>query len=292
MTTQFFRLLLPSFVVLLLGSGLVVANLTQAQATTPILSSADDLRSAADSISRFTLDLNATLDLLISFNDSLNLDQYAPNHGRTQVGGYLNENSPMYSLLTSDHSTRFASLQSISMLSLGLYDESAIKFSVYSEALERIHRGQMIRSLPLSVPVQGTVTSGFGLRNHPILRGRRMHKGLDIAAKRGTPIYTTGGGTVTFSGRKRGYGHVVIVDHGFGYSTLYAHCSKRLVDEGAKVSRGDIIALVGSTGRSTGPHLHYEVMINEVNLNPEIFLVYAREQIESLETIATHYLTF
>ena len=117
-----------------------------------------------------------------------------------------------------------------------------------------------------------------------------MHKGLDIAAPRGTSIYAPGAGTVIFAGRKHGYGNVVIIDHGYGYTTLYGHCSKLLVDEGAQVSRGDVIALVGSTGRSTGPHLHYEVRLNGVHLNPQRFLIYPQNKITALTAVADHYL--
>ena len=292
MTVPATRLLLSVLTTATISFGVLALNQSPAQATTPVLISIEDVQKAFDSISTFTDELNATVERMIGYNDSVNVTGFVPSLNVSPVAGYLDEASPMYAVLSGDYSSSFTSFQTLSLLSLGTYNEGTSRLFMYSQAVDRIQRGLMIQSLPMSVPVEGTVTSGFGMRNHPILRGRRMHKGLDIAAPRGTSIYATGAGTVEFSGRKRGYGNVLIIDHGFGYKTLFAHCSRLLVDEGAKISRGDLIALVGSTGRSTGPHLHYEVIINDANLNPEVFLVYSRDQIEMLESIATDYLTF
>lgn len=291
MTVPATRLLLSILTTATISFGVLALNQSPANATTPVLISIEDVQKAFDSISTFTDDLNATIDRMIGYNDSVDITGFVPSLNVSPVAGYLDEASPMYAVLSGEFSSSFSSFQTLSLLSLGMYNEGTSRFFMYSQAVDRIQRGLMIQSLPMSVPVDGTVTSGFGMRNHPILRGRRMHKGLDIAAPRGTSIYATGAGTVEFSGRKRGYGNVIIIDHGFGYKTLFAHCSRLLVDEGAKISRGDLIALVGSTGRSTGPHLHYEVIINDANLNPEAFLVYSRDQIEMLESIATDYLT-
>lgn len=118
------------------------------------------------------------------------------------------------------------------------------------------------------VPVSGRLTSGFGYRGHPVLGGRRMHNGVDIAASVGTSIAASAGGVVIFSGWMRGYGQTVIVDHGGSVSTLYAHCSSLLVGEGAAVRQGQVIARVGRTGMTTGPHVHWEKRINGSPVNP------------------------
>ena len=125
-----------------------------------------------------------------------------------------------------------------------------------------IYRGRFLQ------PVNGRMSSGFGYRIHPIRRTRRMHTGLDIAAPGGTPIKAAGDGKVITSAYLNGYGNTVVIDHGGGVSTLYGHCSRLHVRVGQMVKRGDRIAAVGSTGLSTGNHLHWEVRINGKPVNP------------------------
>jgi murein DD-endopeptidase MepM/ murein hydrolase activator NlpD len=117
-------------------------------------------------------------------------------------------------------------------------------------------------------PVSGDITSYFGNRMHPILKKRKYHSGIDIAAVAGTPIAASDYGVVIFSGRNGGYGLMITLDHGAGISTVYAHCSSLLVKNGETVSKGQTIAKVGSTGLSTGPHLHFEVRKDGVPVNP------------------------
>jgi len=132
--------------------------------------------------------------------------------------------------------------------------------------------------LPFGEPVYGgRRTSGFGVRADPKGRGKAMHAGLDIAAPRGTAIYTTADGIVTFAGRQHGYGIMVKIRHAFGFETVYAHLSRARVKVGQRVSRGDRIADMGSTGRSTGTHLHYEVRIDDEPVNPVKFIEAARD---------------
>ena len=117
-------------------------------------------------------------------------------------------------------------------------------------------------------PAAGEFTSGFGMRFHPILHRQRMHTGLDIGAQQGTPIHAAADGVVITATYSRGYGNMIILDHGGGVSTLYGHCSALFVNAGEKVARGQRIAAVGSTGLSTGPHLHWEVRIGGKPVNP------------------------
>jgi len=146
------------------------------------------------------------------------------------------------------------------------------------------NKSDMLAALPAIQPVSNKnlsrMASGYGYRIHPIYKTRKMHSGMDFSAKSGTPIYATGDGKVSKVRRsRRGYGNHVIIDHGFGYKTLYAHMKKYAVKRGQKVKRGEVIGYVGSTGTSVAPHLHYEVhkdgrKINPVNfyfndLNPE-----------------------
>jgi len=115
------------------------------------------------------------------------------------------------------------------------------------------------------------MSSKFGYRKHPIGGGSKMHKGVDLAANRGTRILSADSGVVKFAGWKGGYGYCVIVDHQNGYETLYGHCSKLIADVGDNVNRGDLIAEVGSTGASTGNHLHFEVHKNGTVIDPTQF---------------------
>lgn len=122
------------------------------------------------------------------------------------------------------------------------------------------------------LPVNGRFSSGFGVRVHPISHVRKMHTGQDIAAPSGTTIRAAGPGVVISTGWRGGYGNTVIIDHGGGISTLYGHCSKIFAHAGQKVAVGDAIAAVGTTGYSTGPHLHFEVRVNGSPVNPRRYL--------------------
>ena len=126
-------------------------------------------------------------------------------------------------------------------------------------------------SIPNIKPVSGSVTSAFGNRIHPVYNVVHFHSGIDFTAAVGTRVQSTGDGVVAFSGYDRGYGQRISINHGYGYTTLYAHLSKSLVRQGQRVKRGDIIALSGNTGLSTGPHLHYEVQKNNVRVNPTAY---------------------
>ncbi len=117
-------------------------------------------------------------------------------------------------------------------------------------------------------PVPGPITSTFGMRFHPILRRTKLHTGIDFRANFGTPIRAAASGVVIGATYLRGYGNTVILDHGSGRSTVYAHCSRVYVRAGAKIARGQTIGAVGSTGYSTGPHLHFEIRINGRPVNP------------------------
>lgn len=124
-------------------------------------------------------------------------------------------------------------------------------------------------SIPSRMPVDGVrLSSSFGMREHPVLGGRRAHKGVDLAAPTGTPIYATADGVVEKAEWFSGYGLYVQLDHGAALETRYGHMSRLNVASGQRVRKGDVIGYVGSTGRSTGPHLHYEVRIAGEAMNP------------------------
>lgn len=131
---------------------------------------------------------------------------------------------------------------------------------------------------PSIMPVQGWISSKFGYRVSPFNKRRVFHEGVDIAAPYGSFVESSAKGIVIYSGYKTGYGNLVTIDHGFGFVTRYAHNSKLLVKVGDRVEKGDKIAKVGNSGKSTGPHLHYEVLVNGVPVNPAKFVVQLDEQ--------------
>ncbi len=129
-------------------------------------------------------------------------------------------------------------------------------------------RLEYLETVPDLWPANGRLTSKFGMRQNPFGRGKDFHSGIDIANSRGTDIVASAKGIVIFSGYKRGYGRTVIIDHENGYKTLYAHNSEILVSTGDRVEKGDLIAKMGSTGRSTGSHLHFEIHKNDEPIDP------------------------
>ena len=131
--------------------------------------------------------------------------------------------------------------------------------------------GKSIRKTLMKTPIDGArLSSGFGNRRHPVLGYNKMHKGIDFAARKGTPIYAAGDGIIERANFYGGYGRYIRIRHNSQYKTAYAHLSKfaKKIKKNAKVKQGDIIGYVGTSGRSTGPHLHYEVLFNQKQINP------------------------
>lgn len=139
---------------------------------------------------------------------------------------------------------------------------------------------QLTISVPSRMPLEGAqLTSGYGMRSHPVLGGRRQHQGIDLAAPTGTPVYATADGVVGRADWYSSYGLYISVNHGAAMETRYAHMSRLAVTAGDFVKKGDIIGYVGSTGRSTGPHLHYEVRVEGVAVNPIPYMVESETQL-------------
>lgn len=135
------------------------------------------------------------------------------------------------------------------------------------------NQNELLSSTPSIWPTQGWVSSEFGHRNSPFTGQREFHKGLDISAPPGTPVYAPADGKVTFSGKDGAYGTTLVMNHGRGLTSRYAHLQRYLVEKNQKVSRGQLIGYVGNTGRSTGPHLHYEVRLNNMPTNPMKYIL-------------------
>ncbi len=157
-------------------------------------------------------------------------------------------------------------------------DKISKKMYIQSKSFDDVvklanNKSVMLASIPAIQPINKknlkSVASGFGYRTHPIYKTMHLHSGMDFSAPIGTPIYATGDGVVESADNlAQGYGNHVVINHNFGYKTLYGHMSRYAVRRGQKVKRGDVIGYVGNTGMSTGPHLHYEVIKNDVKINP------------------------
>ena len=158
-----------------------------------------------------------------------------------------------------------------------LEKELYVQSKSYDEVVE-MAKNQEIRmeNIPAIQPVLNKdltrVASGYGMRIDPVYHIRKFHQGMDFTAPTGTEVFATGNARVKFTGWKQGYGNTIILDHGFGYETVYAHLYKSLVRRGQKVRRSDIIGLVGNTGKSTGPHLHYEIRYKGTPFDPTKFI--------------------
>lgn len=178
----------------------------------------------------------------------------------------------VFSLVTK-HFTNDSFVNNLSNRLNKIYAKSQVLNKSFSEVISAAKENtEHMKRTPAIMPIynkdlKGT-GSGFGMRMHPILGIRRMHKGMDFYAKQGTDVYATADGTVTKTKYSPTFGNLVVVDHGYGIETYYAHLHKFKVKRGQKVKRGEVIALVGNTGLSSGPHLHYEVRINKYPVNP------------------------
>ncbi|MCC5971994.1 MAG: peptidoglycan DD-metalloendopeptidase family protein [Pararhodobacter sp.] len=177
----------------------------------------------------------------------------------------------------SGYQDRTASLMPISISTSGTLDPQSdeARANGVIAALEEINLYRLAaQRTPFAMPVRAGVrqTSGFGTRRDPRTGGRRMHNGVDWAGPQGTPILSTGAGTVTHAGRQGGYGNLVIVRHDFGIETYYAHLHTINVNVGQRLSRGDRIGGMGTTGRSTGVHLHYEIRVGGRPINPMTYI--------------------
>jgi murein DD-endopeptidase MepM/ murein hydrolase activator NlpD len=174
----------------------------------------------------------------------------------------------------AEKETTVASFDDLELKMEGL-DDALTSVEMRLQEVYEFHQGKLAywASVPSIWPVRGWVTSDFGVRRWGKKSGVRFHEGIDIAAHRGTPVHASGDGIVTYAGYKHGLGKVVIIDHGFGITSIYGHNSTLYVQEGQRVKRGSGIATVGSTGRSTGPHLHYQVEVDGVPVDPMRYII-------------------
>ena len=239
---------------------------------------AKENQSLRQEISVFNKDLNLILDVLNDVQDRddniyraiFEADPYPDYKRQLGTGGNPMKFKKYENIQYEDLVVEIA--QKLELIEKKLSSQS----KSFDEVFELTKEKQiMLKAIPSIQPISNRdltrIASGFGLRMHPIYKILKMHKGMDFTAPVGTEIYATGDGIIEKVGWTGGYGKTIMINHGYGYKTRYAHCSKFKCKRGQKVKRGDLIGFVGNTGQSTGPHLHYEVFKNKKQINPVNF---------------------
>ncbi len=223
----------------------------------------DHIGTTLDRVERFDQKLRA-LTLLSDPQRNLAMGPTASER-ETQVPPNANN---QFTRLTSDSPRALGSR--LDKLSAGAsrQEQSLQELTAYFQ-----DQKSLLASVPSIWPARGWVTSDFGQRLDPYTADRVMHGGLDIAAEHGKAIYAPSDGSVVFASPEGGYGNVIVIDHGYGIKTRYGHLAQMLVKPGDRIKRGQQVASIGNTGRSTGPHLHYEVRVNGIPQNPRKFIL-------------------
>ncbi|QSQ24279.1 M23 family metallopeptidase [Pyxidicoccus parkwayensis] len=235
------------------------------------------LRSQLKSVRERIEHIGSTLDRVERFDQKLRAITLLSDPQRNLAMGPTEPEAGTTAPATDTQFTQLTSTVSPGAL-LGKLDKLSAEATRQEQSLQELQayfqdQKSMLASTPSVWPARGWVTSDFGQRLDPYTADRVMHAGLDIAAPHGKEVYSPSDGTVVFAGLEGGYGNVLVIDHGYGIKTRYGHLSKMLVKAGDHVKRGALIAAVGNTGRSTGPHLHYEVRVNGIPQNPRKFIL-------------------
>jgi murein DD-endopeptidase MepM/ murein hydrolase activator NlpD len=219
--------------------------------------------------------LNTRMSALHDFEKKIRIiaNMEAPDDqaGVFGVGGATSQDLEDLPELTENHNRVMRTMHT----QLEQLDEAAF---VQKKAFEQLHdqiqhQKSLLACTPAIKPTKGWISSKFGYRTSPFTGLREFHSGLDMATRRGTPVLASADGVVTYAGRNGGLGKMVKITHGYGKATRYGHLHEILVKRGDRVKRGDKIGLVGNTGRSTAPHLHYEVHVNGIAVNPEKYIL-------------------
>ncbi len=242
----------------------------------------EEIQAQRQQISDFSKEINALKDRLLALNEfekkirvMADLDKRPESGNLFGIGGPIPRTLDPKMALGEQRNSLVREMNSqVDQLTLAAVHQDR-RFQTLAAHIEK--QQGLLASTPTIRPIdpdtEHLVTSRFDYRLSPFTNAREFHKGYDISAREGTPIYATAAGTVTFAGDKGLLGKTVIIDHGHGLTTTYGHCSRILKVQGEKVRRWDPIALVGNTGSSTGPHLHYEVALHGVPVNPEKYFL-------------------
>ena len=248
------------------------------QRETTLTAQLSEVQSQRKQIQEFSNEINSLKDQLVALNQFekkvriiANIEKTAETDNIFGVGGSIPEDLNAQIPLKEKHNSLMREMHAqIDQLSTASANQQAGFQSLLKDLQDQQN---LLASTPAIRPVRGWTTSKFGYRISPFTGRREFHKGYDIATKKGSPILATADGVVTFVGRKGLMGNTIIINHGHGMVTRYAHCDKFLKKRGEKVERWEQIATVGNTGRSTGPHVHYQVELNGVPVNPEKYML-------------------
>jgi len=253
-------------------------SLTKQELEINIAKQSEEIISQRKQIQKFAEEVNNLKSNLVELNNFekkiriiANIEKPSDKDSLFGIGGSIPEDLDSQAPLTKKYNSLMremhAQTQQINLASINQQKgfESLIKY------LE--DQRNLLSSTPAISPTKGWITSEFGYRISPFTGLREFHKGLDIATRLGTPIISTADGTVTFAGNQGYLGNLIVIDHGHGMVTHYGHVKETLKKRGEKVKRGDTIALVGVSGRSTGPHVHYTVLFKGVPVNPKKYIL-------------------
>lgn len=254
------------------------ASLDAASQQDEIAAQRTEIASQRRQIQTFAADINTLkgqLTALQSFENKIriiaNLEEKKESEGLFGMGGALPEDLDPRLPLERKHNGLLRQMHAhVDHLGYATGQQGESFESLLGKLEEQVN---LLACTPAIRPCKGWLTSRFGYRKSPITGRREFHKGHDIATRKGTPILVSADGVVKFTGSKGLLGKVIVIDHGYGMITRYAHVHKILKKVGQKVERGETIATVGNTGRSTGPHLHYEVHLNGVPVNPARYIL-------------------
>lgn len=241
-------------------------------------SQTEDILHQREQIQKFAKEINELKEKLLALNRFeeririiANISQPDNHDGLFGVGGSTPEDLNPDIELTRRHQSLMKDMHK----QIGQLDAaSTVQKSDFKSLLGKLEEQKnLLAHTPAIRPAPGWITSSFGYRHSPFTGKREFHKGLDIANRKGTEILATADGVVSFVGKKGNLGKMLVVDHGYGLTTRYAHLDKAIHKRGDRVKRGEPIALMGNSGRSTGPHLHYEVWLNGMPVNPSKFIL-------------------
>lgn len=241
------------------------------QQTSAIENQRDQLQSFAHEINNLKSSLIALNDFESKIRIMANLEHKPDKASLLAIGGSMPEDLDPNLPLNQDHDRLVREMHDHID---HVQQASSVQGSSFESLMKSLEsKRNLLAATPSLRPTKGWFSSTFGYRVSPFTGRKEFHKGLDIANRNGTPIIAPADGVVTYSKKKWLIGNMISIDHGYGMVTRYGHLSKMLKKKGSRVKRGEVIALMGNTGRSTGPHLHYEVRLNGVPVNPVKYIL-------------------